>query len=84
MVKPSLDEAFSIEKQVGALTFFESRSVRPSVTKEKRIEYAREIFQNKKLKIKLCIQKRRTRLLPDCPRWMANDRRHIGRQSGRP
>ncbi|CAH8636550.1 unnamed protein product [Heterobilharzia americana] len=47
MIKPSLDDAFVIQKV--ALNFIGSRGARPGVTKEKRIKYAKEILQKETL-----------------------------------
>ncbi|CAG5128647.1 unnamed protein product [Candidula unifasciata] len=49
MVKPSLDEAFVIQEQNVALNFIGARGVRPGVTKEKRVKYAKEILQKEML-----------------------------------
>lgn len=48
-VKPSLDEAFVIQEQNVALNFIGARGVRPGVTKEKRVKYAKEILQKEML-----------------------------------
>lgn len=49
MVKPSLDEAFSIQEQDVALNFIGTRGARPGVVKDRRIKYAREILQKEML-----------------------------------
>ncbi|XP_051176598.1 DNA-directed RNA polymerase II subunit RPB2 [Leptopilina boulardi] len=49
MVKPSLDEAFSIQEQNVALDFIGARGAKAGVKKENRIKYAREILQKEML-----------------------------------
>jgi len=50
MLKPSLDEAFVIQEQTLALDMIGTRGVvKPGVTKDKRIKYAKDILQKELL-----------------------------------
>lgn len=49
MLKPSLDEAFVVQEESVALNFIGARGAKPGVTKEKRVQYAKEILQKEML-----------------------------------